>query len=68
MTFDDLHIVLGSEDGTITKELKLWQSMRLSSGPDRIRVDETMKMFESEAGRQSFLQSMQAVQDILKRR
>lgn len=56
--FGDLEITLISEDGSATKRLKLWDSMRLQAGENLVRYDETMPLFPSEQDREKIQQSL----------
>ena len=56
--FDDLNITLTSLDGRASKRLKLWESMRLSSGDGQVRSVQAIKMFQSAEEATRFTESM----------
>lgn len=67
-SFENLDIQLISEDGTCSKSLQLWDSMRLSAGEAIVRYDETFKLFDSEAQRKAIVDGLAGAAALLGKR
>lgn len=68
MEFEDLNIVLVSQDGRHSKPLKLWESARLSAGAGQVRADQTMKLFKNDDEARAFNENFSRLAQILAKR